>query len=152
MLDITVHDVDTLRFILEAEPVDAVAMTPGSGPVEDGVMAVCFDNGLLAQLHDAFNAAYAGTRIEIHGSAGSIVGRGVMTQQTVGEVQLRNADGEREILLQSHNLCVHFLAAFNRAVQGGLGTPSASGEDGVRALAAALAVLEAARTGSTGGL
>lgn len=151
MLDITVHDVDTLRFILEAEPVDAVAMTPGSGPVEDGVMAVCFDNGLLAQRHDAFNAAYAGTRIEIHGSAGSIVGRGVMTQQTVGEVQLRNADGEREIPLQSHNLCMHFLAAFNRAAQG-LGTPSASGEGGVRALAAALAVLEAARTGSTGGL
>ena len=49
------------------------------------------------------------------------------------------------IPLQPHNLYVHSLAAFNRAVQG-LGMPSAGGEDGVRALAAALAVLEATRT------
>jgi 1,5-anhydro-D-fructose reductase (1,5-anhydro-D-mannitol-forming) len=37
VLDITVHDVDTLRFILDAEPVEAMAMTQGSGPVEDNV-------------------------------------------------------------------------------------------------------------------
>jgi len=147
VLDITVHDADTLRFILDAEPVEAVAMTQGGGPVEDGVMAVLrFDNGVLAQLHDAFNVAHAGTGIEIHGSAGSIVGRDVMTQQPVGEVRLRNAQGERAIPLQPHNLYVHALAAFNRAVQG-LGPASASGEDGVRSLAAALAVLEAARSG-----
>jgi len=89
---------------------------------------------------------HAGTGIEIHGSAGSIVGRDVMTQRPIGEVRLRNADGERVIPLQPHDLYAHSLAAFNRAVQG-LGTPSAGGEDGVRALAAALAVLEAARTG-----
>jgi len=147
VLDITVHDVDTLRFILDAEPVEAVAMTQASGPVEDGVMAVLrFDNGVLAQLHDAFNVPHAGTGIEIHGSAGSIVGRDVMTQQPAGEVRLRDADGERVIPLQQHNLYVHSLSAFNRAVQS-LGTPSAGGEDGVRALAAALAVLDAARTG-----
>lgn len=147
VLDITVHDADTLRFILDAEPVEAVAMTQADGPVEDGVMAVLrFDNGVLAQLHDAFNVAHAGTGIEIHGSAGSIIGRDVMTQHPVGEVRLRNADGERVIPLQPHNLYAHSLAAFNRAVQG-LGAPSASGKDGVRSLAAALAVLEAARTG-----
>jgi 1,5-anhydro-D-fructose reductase (1,5-anhydro-D-mannitol-forming) len=122
-------------------------MTQGSGPVEDGVMAVLrFDSGVLAQLHDAFNVAQAGTGFEIHGSDGSIVGRDVMTQRPVGEVWLRNAEGERLIPLQPHNLYEHSLAAFSRAVQG-LGSPSASGEDGVKALAAALAVLDAARTG-----
>ena len=142
-----VHDVDTLRFILDAEPVEAVAMTQGSGPVEDDVMAVLrFDSGVLAHLNDAFNVANAGTGIEIHGSAGSIFGRDVMTQQPIGEVRLRNADGERVIPLQPHTLYAHPLAAFNRGVQG-LGTPSGTGEDGVRALAAALAVLEAARCG-----
>jgi 1,5-anhydro-D-fructose reductase (1,5-anhydro-D-mannitol-forming) len=105
-----------------------------------------FDSGVLAQLHDAFNVAHAGTGIEIHGSDGSIVGRDVMTQQPVGEVRLRNAGGERVIPLQSHNLYEHSLEAFSRAVQG-LGRPSASGEDGVKALAATLAVLDAARTG-----
>ena len=74
-----------------------------------------FDSGVLAQLHDAFNVAHAGTGIEIDGSAGSIVGRAVMTQQPTGEVRLRNADGERVIPLQPHDLYVHALAAFNRA-------------------------------------
>jgi 1,5-anhydro-D-fructose reductase (1,5-anhydro-D-mannitol-forming) len=147
VLDITVHDVDTLRFILDADPVEAVAMTQGAGPVEDGVMAVLrFSNGVLAQLHDAFNVPHAATGIEIHGSAGSIIGRDVMTQRPVGEVLLRNADGERLVPLQPHNLYAHSLAAFHRATQG-LGPPSADGEDGLAALAAALAVLDAARSG-----
>jgi 1,5-anhydro-D-fructose reductase (1,5-anhydro-D-mannitol-forming) len=147
VLDITVHDADTLRFILDAEPLEAVAMTASSGAVEDGVMAVLrFDNGVLAQLHDAFNVAHAGTGIEIHGSRGSIFGRDVMTQQPVGEVRLRDADGERAIPLQHRNLYVQALAAFNRAVQG-LGAPAAGADDGLRALAAALAVLQASRSG-----
>jgi len=58
VLDITVHDADTLRFVLDAEPLDAVAMTRGDGSVESGAMAVLrFDNGVLAQLHDAFDVA-----------------------------------------------------------------------------------------------
>ena len=151
VLDITVHDADTLRFILDAEPVDAVAMTPPStlagGTVEDGVMAVLrFDNGVVAQLHDAFTVPYAGTGIEIHGTTGSIIGRDVMTQRPVGEVILRDATGERPVPVQHENLYERSLAAFNEAVQG-RGTPAASGEDGLRSLAAALAVSEAARTG-----
>ncbi|MEJ8851970.1 Gfo/Idh/MocA family oxidoreductase [Variovorax rhizosphaerae] len=147
ILDITVHDADTLRFLLDAEPVEAVAMTQGDGPVEDGVMAVLrFDTGVLAQLHDAFNVAHAGTGIEIHGTAGSIVGRDVMTQRPVGEVLLRTAEGERQVPLVPHDLYAHSLAQFAAAVRGE-GAPAASGEDGLRSLAAALAVVEASRTG-----
>src|ERR1700738_1746282 len=127
VLDITVHDADTLRFILDAAPVDAVAMTPPStlagGTVEDGVMAVLrFDNGVVAQLHDAFTVPYAGTGIEIHGTTGSIIGRDVMTQRPVGEVILRDATGERPVPVQHENLYERSLAAFNEAVQG-RGTP-----------------------------
>ena len=51
------------------------------GPAENGVMAVMrFENGVVAQSHDAFNVPYAGTGIEIHGSEGSIFRRDVMTQ------------------------------------------------------------------------
>ena len=85
---------------------------------------------------------------EIHGSLGSLVGRDVMTQRPVGEVRLRTADGERVVAVEPHNLYAHSLAAFNRAVQG-QGAPAATGEDGLRSLAAALAVLEAARTGGS---
>jgi 1,5-anhydro-D-fructose reductase (1,5-anhydro-D-mannitol-forming) len=147
ILDITVHDADTLRFILDAEPVEAIAMAQGDGPVEDAVMAVLrFDNGVLAQLHDAFNVPHAGTGIEIHGSAGSIIGRDVMTQRSVGDILLRTAAGERIVHTEPHNLYAHSLELFNAAVRGE-GAPSATGEDGLRSLAAALAVVEASRTG-----
>jgi len=151
ILDITVHDADTLRFLLDAEPVEALAMTQqanlASGELEDGVMAVLrFSNDVLVQLHDAFTVKHAGTGVEIHGTEGSIVGRDVMRQRAVGQVLLRDANGEREIPVEHENLYERALAAFNAAVRGE-GKPAASGEDGVRSLATALAVLESARTG-----
>lgn len=149
ILDITVHDADTLRYLLDSEPVEASALTHVDGPVENGVMAVLrFENGVLAQLHDAFNVPYAGTGIEIHGSAGSIFGTNVMTQRAVGEVRVRDANGERIVPISHHNLYTHSLEQFNRAVKGE-GAPSATGNDGLRSLACALAVMKAAQTGST---
>ena len=151
MLDITVHDADTLRFILGSEPVEAVALSQqagmAEGGLEDGVMAaVRFDNGTVAQLHDAFTVKFAGTGLEIHGSEGSILGRDVMTQRPIGRVTLRNAQGETDVALDHENLYARVLRAFVGAVRGE-GAPSATGEDGVRSLATALAVLEATRTG-----
>ena len=151
ILDITVHDVDTLRFILGAEPIEAVGMTQ-AGPMAreglaDGVMATLrFDNGVLAQLHDAFTVKHAGTGLEIHGTEGSIVGREVMTQQPVGEVLLRTAAGEQQVALEHERLYERGVAAFCAALRGE-GSPAATGEDGVRSLAAALAVDEACRSG-----
>ena len=151
ILDITVHDADTLRFVLGAEPVEATALSQQAGmaqsALEDGVMAVLrFDNGVLAQLHDAFTVKHAGTGLEVHGTEGSILARNVMTQQPVGEVVLRNASGESQIAVEHENLYARALRAFAAAIAGN-GAPSASGEDGVRSLATALAVLESSRTG-----
>jgi 1,5-anhydro-D-fructose reductase (1,5-anhydro-D-mannitol-forming) len=152
ILDITVHDVDTLRFILGAEPLEAVGMphsaAMASAGLEDGVMAVLrFDNGVLAQVHDAFTVKHADTGIEIHGEQGSIVGRNVMTQRPVGTVSLRTADGERAIAIDHENLYMRGVASFCAAIRGE-GAPAATGEDGVRSLAAALAVVDACRTGA----
>jgi 1,5-anhydro-D-fructose reductase (1,5-anhydro-D-mannitol-forming) len=151
ILDITVHDADTLRFILGSEPVEAVALSQqagmAEGGLEDGVMAtVRFDNNALAQLHDAFTVKFAGTGLEIHGSEGSILGRDVMTQRPVGRVTLRNAQGETDVPLDHENLYARALRAYVGAIRGE-GAPSATGEDGVRSLATALAVLEASQTG-----
>ena len=151
ILDITCHDADTLRFLLAAEAIEAVALSQqaelASGELEDGVMAVLrFDNGVVAQLHDAFTVKYAGTGLEVHGTEGSIIARDVMTQRPGGEIVLRNASGETAIPVEHENLYARALRAFNAAVAG-QGQPSASGEDGVRSLAVALAVQEASRTG-----
>lgn len=151
ILDIAVHDADTLRFILGAEPVEAVGLTQSTAlaqqGLEDGVMAVLrFDNGVLAQLHDAFTVQHAGTGIEIHGERGSLIGRDVMTQRPVGEVLLRTAEGESSVPVTHEDLYVRSVAAFCAAMRGE-GPPAATGEDGVRSLAAALAIAEACRTG-----
>ncbi|WP_395703440.1 Gfo/Idh/MocA family protein [Aquabacterium sp.] len=152
VLDITVHDIDTLRFVLDAEPIEAVALAQHAGMahagLEDGVMAVLrFDNGVVAQLHDGFTIAHAGTGIEVHGERGSLIGRDVMTQRPVGTLTLRDAEGEHPIALQHEDLYVRGVAAFCAALRGE-GAPAATGEDGVRSLAGALAVREACASGS----
>jgi 1,5-anhydro-D-fructose reductase (1,5-anhydro-D-mannitol-forming) len=151
ILDITVHDADTLRFTLGAEPIEAIGFKQvaslARNGVEDGVMAVLrFDNGVIAQIHDAFTTKYASTGIEYHGEAGSIFARDVMTQRAIGEIMLRTASGDQAVPVEHENLYVRAVAAFCAAVRG-QGQPSATAEDGVRSLATALAVVEACSTG-----
>jgi 1,5-anhydro-D-fructose reductase (1,5-anhydro-D-mannitol-forming) len=151
VVDITVHDADTLRFVLGDEPEAVVAMVQhsglGEGAIEDGVMGVIrFRSGLLAMFHDAFTTAFAKTGFEVHGSAGSLIGMDCMTQAPRGTVQLRTAAGEEMLNLDHEDLYQRSVRAFQSAAHGE-GAPSASGEDGVRSLAVALAALEAAKSG-----
>ena len=104
ILDLTVHDADALRFLLGAEPVEVVALSQqagmASGDIEDGAMTtIRFDDGVVAQLHDAFTVPFARTGIEVHGSAGSIFARDVMTQRPIGEGVLRTKRGEEVVLI-----------------------------------------------------
>ncbi|MDX0508715.1 gfo/Idh/MocA family oxidoreductase [Sinorhizobium medicae] len=152
ILDITVHDADTLRFVLDDDPIEAVAISHSAGMgkegLEDGVMGVLrFRSGVIAQFHDAFTTKYAETGLEVHGTAGSLIGRNVMTQRPVGTVVLRNDEGESELPLDHRNLYETALSAFHSAIEG-QGRPSASGEDGVWSLATGLAVVKAAATGA----
>ena len=152
ILDITVHDIDTLRFAMECEPVEVVGLSQktnmSSDGLEDGVMAVIrFENGALVQLHDAFTVKYSETGIEFHGEKGSIYGRNVMTQNPVGTVILRDAEGEVDVPLAPHDLYETGVAAFLAAVRGER-APAATAEDGIRSLLAAQAVVAACATGS----
>jgi len=151
VLDISVHDADTLRFVLDDEPEEVVALTQSAGmahgALEDGVMAaIRFRSGLIAQIHDSFTVPYAGTGFEVHGTEGSLIARDVMTQQPIGTIVLRTAAGDETLEIAHENLYVHALRLFHGAIAGE-GEPAATGEDGVRSLALGLAVLEAARTG-----
>lgn len=148
VLDITVHDADTLRFVLGQDPVEVTALTQHAGmshgDTEDGVMGtIRFESGLLAQFHDAFTTAFANTGFEVHGTEGSLLGTGCMTQSPVGEVLLRTAKGEVQLPIDRTNLYVRSVTAFAAAVSGE-GTPSATGEDGIWSLAVAAAVLKSA--------
>src|SRR5579863_538316 len=151
-LDITVHDADTLRFVLDDEPTSVVAMTSHSGMgkagLEDGVMGVIrFSSGLLAQFHDGFTTKFATTGFEVHGDSGSLIGRDCMTQAPKGDVLVRTSSGEEALKLEHEKLYVRSVRLFQHAVEG-RGAPSATGEDGVKSLSVAISTLESARIGA----
>jgi 1,5-anhydro-D-fructose reductase (1,5-anhydro-D-mannitol-forming) len=148
--DITVHDADTVRFYLGEDPVEVVAMAGASGlgeGVEDSVMSVwSMPSGAMVQTHESFTHPFAGSGVEVHGTEGSIFGRGIMTQRSVGEVELVTATGRHAIGFDAHDLYARSLGLFAEAMAG-RGRPSADGIDGVKSLAVALAVRAAAQTG-----
>src|SRR5919202_353275 len=153
IFDITVHDADTLRFILGDEVVEVTALAAqqglAAGDLEDAVMGVMrFRQGAMAQHHDAFTIRHARTGLEVHGTEGSLYAEDVMTQDPIGRVVLRREGaGEAEVDVgPPEDLYVHAVRLFNAAVRGD-GQPAATGEDGVRSLAIALAVGDSARTG-----
>ena len=152
VMDITVHDADTLRFVLDDEPASVVAMTSAAGMsrkgLEDGAMGVIrFSSGLLAQFHDGFTTKYATTGFEVHGDAGSLIGRDCMTQAPKGEVILRSSAGEEPLRTDHENLYARAIRLFQEAVAG-RGAPAATGEDGVKSLSIAISALAAARSGA----
>ena len=151
IMDITVHDADTLRFVLDDEPAEVIALAQSSGMaaggIEDGVMgAIRFRSGLIAQFHDAFTTKFATTGFEVHGTEGSLIATNCMTQRPVGEVLLRTAAGEESLPIDHENLYARALKAFHAEIRGE-GAPTATGEDGVRSMAVALAAREAAASG-----
>jgi 1,5-anhydro-D-fructose reductase (1,5-anhydro-D-mannitol-forming) len=151
ILDLTVHDVDALRYVLGRDPTEVVAFAQsggmGSEGLEDAVMGVIrFEGGIIAQFHDGFTTKFAETGLEVHGTEGSLIGRNVMTQRPVGTVVLRNGDGERQLPTDGGNLYEGVIKAFHNAMKEG--SPSATAEDGIWSLATALAVKKAVASGA----
>lgn len=152
ILDLTVHDADIMRFIVDDDAASVFAMVQNSGMaiagVEDAAMGVItFRSGILGQFHDGFTTKYVQTSVEVHGDSGSLIATNCMTQAPIGEVLLRTASGETKLQLQHESLYVRTINAFKSAIAGD-GKPLSTGEDGVASLAIALAALESARTHS----
>lgn len=151
ILDITVHDADTVRFVLGDEVMEVTAMTAAqgmaAGGLEDTVMGVMrLRGGPLVQFHDSFVARHPFTGFEVHGADGSLYGRDIMTQRPVGTVTLRRNGEDEDIPIDHENLYERSVRRFNAAIRGE-GEPAATAEDGIRSLEVALAVRESARSG-----
>lgn len=148
--DITVHDADTVRFHLDEDPLEVCAMATTSGMgqgVEDSCMSIwTMPSGAQVFAHESFTHGFAGTGIEVHGTEGSIFGRGVMTQMPVGEIELVSANGRETVPFSAHDLYAQAVKRFHEAASG-KGSPAADGWDGVKSLAIAEAVKQAAISG-----
>jgi 1,5-anhydro-D-fructose reductase (1,5-anhydro-D-mannitol-forming) len=148
--DITVHDADVARFLLDETPVSVVAQMGASGMgqgVEDSAMSVwTMPSGAMVLSHESFTHPFAGSGLEVHGTEGSVFATGVMTQAPVGEITLVTAAGRDIVPYSAHDLYLQSVQDFLAAVAG-QGQPAATGRDGIASLTVALAVREAARTG-----
>ncbi|GAB4577033.1 MAG: 1,5-anhydro-D-fructose reductase [Roseibium sp.] len=148
--DITVHDADVARFLLGEDPQTVVAQMGVSGMgqgVEDSAMSVwSLPSGAMVMSHESFTHPFAGSGLEVHGTRGSVFAQGVMTQNPVGRIELVSDSGRDEVPYSAHDLYVQGVRQFVDAVSG-KDAPAASGWDGVKSLAVAHAVREAARTG-----
>ncbi len=151
ILDLTVHNVDALRFVLADEPTQVMSMKAssliGHNGVEDQTQSILrFGSGLLAYLHEGYAFAHHETAFEIHGTDGAVYGRGILDEAPTGQVFVRRGKEMSEVALQPVNLYESVIAQFNLAVRG-TGTPAASGWDGAVALATALAIRLSTETG-----
>lgn len=148
--DIVVHDADTVRFHLGEDPVEVVAMEGHGGlsqGVEDSAMSVWrMPSGVQVLSHESFTHPYSPSGFEVHGTKGSVIARNVMTQPPVGEITLFNEAGTQPVTFATHNLYARSMGLFASAMRGE-GQPSASGVDGVKSLAVAEAVKQAATSG-----
>jgi len=151
ILDIIVHDADTVRFHLGEDPTDVIAIADATGlgeGVEDSVMtAWTMPSGVMVQVHASFTHKFSETGIEFYGTKGSIRGRGIMTQLPVGTIELIDDEGPKLIKFEDHDLYIRAVRLFEKSVSEG-SSPAADGVDGIKSLAVALAVHEAAKSGS----
>jgi 1,5-anhydro-D-fructose reductase (1,5-anhydro-D-mannitol-forming) len=154
ILDLTVHDVDTLRFVLQDEVEEVTACSAsqvfGGGAVEDtAVGTLRFGDGVVASFYDAYNAPDGGSSLELHGSDGSLVVADALDERLISEMVLvRDGDRCAPDLPPVEDLYAYGLRCFAEAVAG-VGPPAASGRDGARSLAVAMAVRRAAAEGVT---
>ena len=152
VLDIAVHNADSVGFLLDAYPVSVTAMVGNTGMakgMEDNAMSIWqMANGVLVSTHQGFNTPYAGVSLEVNGQHASMLGKGVLHQGPDGQLWRNDAQGARQIALDQHNLYERCLRHFHLAVSG---QPNdlADGWAGVRSLAVAQAVLKSASQGCT---
>ena len=148
--DLTVHNADCVRFLLGEDPVSVVAHMAATGlgqGVEDSAMSVWeMPSGAMVFSHESFTHPFAASGLEVHGTHGSVLARGVMSQDPVGEIDLVTRSGTTRVNFDSAGLYETVVRNFYATVAG-IATLSASGRDGVKSLQIADAVRNAALSG-----
>ena len=148
-LDLTVHSVDTLRYVLDDDVVEVAGLGGRQGLSEDSsfdgiISALRFARGTMACIHDAFTVPFNTPSIELYGTHGTIRAIGALGTRAGGTVEMINADGTVAVDVGPDiDPYVDTVAAFCDAVRGH-GRPRCTGEDGLRAVEVALAVTAAA--------
>lgn len=101
----------------------------------------------MVMSHDGFTHPSAESGVTAHGTKGSILAKSVLGQDPDGAIELISKDGHVALPFAKHSNYGETIHQFMDAATG-QGAPAATGVDGVKSLAVALAVRDAARSGT----
>jgi 1,5-anhydro-D-fructose reductase (1,5-anhydro-D-mannitol-forming) len=152
-LDLSVHDIDLARFLLQQEPVsvcgmgDALALG-GAGIDDHAMYMIRMSGGAFLQVHESFVTPSVESQVLVLGSTGMLIAQGTLAQRAGGTLLHRHASGTDTIEVPPVDLYGETIRQFRDAITGH-GQPLASGEDGYLSLAAAETVREAVTSGKT---
>ncbi|PSJ46827.1 inositol 2-dehydrogenase [Zobellella taiwanensis] len=155
--DMTIHDLDMARWLLQEEPVSVYASASAVvspeikevGDVDTAVVTLTCASGKIAVITNSRRAAYGyDQRVEVHGS------EGMLAVTNVPETTLVKSDAQGVVAQKPLHFFLERYAAsyrsefeaFITALEGESG-PAPSGLDGERALILADAALESLQTG-----
>jgi len=142
-VDLATHDLDVMRYLLRSEPlfIQAELQHNAHGGLDDGVAALIrFENGVVGVLECDWLSCAKDRRLTITGSLGvweaNYLTQTAMMRASPTSQASYNVPQEEPLLVE--------LRSFVAAVRGE-GRPAATGEDGLRALEMALAIVEGDR-------
>lgn len=119
---------------------------PGQG-VEDSAMSVwVMQSGAMVVSHESFTPPFAASGLEVRGTEGLVLARGVLSHEPNGEIDLVTAQGTIRVDCGRTRIYAAVLQHFEAAVTG-TAQPVASGRDGLKSLQIAAAVRTAAGAG-----
>jgi predicted dehydrogenase len=141
LLDLGVHLVDSIRFVLDDDVTSVAATLAGGrdGVEEDGLLLLDTRKGVVGSLHAGWRAPAADFGLTVVGDAGRVLVTGT-------EARLQGPDGEQVLDLGGYADTVQ--SAFAAAVATGRARPP-DGYDGRAAVAVVEAAYASAREGRT---
>ncbi|HTL22589.1 MAG TPA: Gfo/Idh/MocA family oxidoreductase [Mycobacteriales bacterium] len=141
LLDLGVHLVDSIRFVLDDDVTSVAATLAGGrdGVEEDGLLLLDTRKGVVGSLHAGWRAPAADFGLTVVGDAGRLLVTGT-------EARLQDGEGERLLDLEGYTDTVQ--GVFAAAVEAGRALPP-DGHDGRAAVAVVEAAYASAREGRT---
>jgi predicted dehydrogenase len=149
MNNLGVHAYDLLRYLLDAEVVEATAVVdvePGFAVDTMALALLRFDTGALAYVNANQSVPNSQPNLSIYGTEGTVLGRSVTRPNLVGSISVLGRSGSTERQVSTSGAFVTTVANFADAVLRGA-DPEPSGRDALRSVQLTDALAQSAREG-----
>jgi 1,5-anhydro-D-fructose reductase (1,5-anhydro-D-mannitol-forming) len=149
MNNLGVHAYDLLRYLLDAEVVEATAVVhvePGFSVDTMSLALLRFDTGALAYVNANQSVPNCRPNLTIYGTEGTVLGRNVTRPNLTGSISVLGRGGSTERQVSTAGAFVATVAGFADAVLRGA-DPDPSGLDALRSVELTDALARSAREG-----